>query len=215
MRHRFGWAVMAVAAAAIMAACATDPADRVSVPGPGPVPAGSATSSPAAPATGPASSASGGTAPGTTPPGTAPGTTATVDTLPAGTGPGAAPVRSFPTVPPAGQDCGSTNMMSGWPTTFPMPPTVYECIVAAAAAGTPARMVVIRPGGGESRRRTGDGYEIPNALVRTYLVLGPRQLQVFDDDREGGGELTVRTCTGLSAPPGMGSEPGPTGCTAG
>ena len=122
-----------------------------------------------------------------------------------------APTVTPPPVPPGGTDCGSTNLMSGWPTTAMLPTNAYTCIVDAAASGTPARMIVISAGEGSSGRQTADGYDIPNRRVVTWVVLGPQQVQQTTDSSEGGGNVTTEMCTGLSEPA-DGSPPAGTGC---
>ena len=133
---------------------------------------------------------------------------------PALNSPGSLKAQTYPPVPARGTDCGINNEMSGWPTTTVPAPAAYSCLTDAMSSGRPARFVVIRPSNVDSRRRTSDGYSIPDGIVITYRVLGPQRLEVTTDGRQAGGPVTTQSCTGLS-PPSFGSSPIPHGCKAG
>ena len=125
----------------------------------------------------------------------------------------ATPVRHYPPVPAGGTDCGIVDEMSGWPTTVTMPTAqVSACITQAAAAGHPARFVLISASQVDSGRKTSDGYALPAAIVTTYVVTGPGRIEVTEDQREAGGPVATQLCTGLPAPT-DGQALTPTGCT--
>jgi hypothetical protein len=111
---------------------------------------------------------------------------------------GSATTATPPPIPAGGTDCGTINLLSGWPTTLAVSPTAYGCITDAAASGTPARMIVISAGDNDSGRQTSDGYAIPTHHVVTWVVLGPGKVQQTTDLSEDGGAVTVVVCTGLS-----------------
>ncbi len=121
------------------------------------------------------------------PPGTAPTVTAT---------PGTVPVTT-PTVPKGIKDCGTADAISGWPTTTTEPQEFYRCIADALEAGTPAGMIVITPGAGESARQTIDGYPLPTRHIVTWTVLGKGRLRQVIDRRDEGGKVTTEDCTAL------------------
>lgn len=109
--------------------------------------------------------------------------------------------------------CGAVNLLSGWPTTMAPSPNSFDCIVAAAASGTPAQMTVTSAGDGSSGRKTTDGYDIPTHRVVTYVVRGPGEIVQAIDQTEDGGGTTVFLCSGLTAA--VFGEPSPTGCKPG
>jgi hypothetical protein len=93
-----------------------------------------------------------------------------------------------------------------------MPPSMlYSCLSDALSSGRPARFVLIQPSTVDSGSKTSDGYSIPAAILITYRVLGPNQLQVTTDNHEAGGSVTIKNCTGLSQPA-SGSSPTLSGC---
>ena len=147
-------------------------------------------------------------------PTTAPGGTASPTSGQAtGTTGGGTPVRHYPPIPPGGTDCGIVDEMSGWPTTITMPTAqMSTCITQAAAAGHPARFVVVTASGVDSGRKTSDGYALPAGIVTTYVVTGPAHVEVTTDRTEAGGIVATQTCTGLPAPT-DGQPLTPTGCT--
>lgn len=98
-------------------------------------------------------------------------------------------------------DCGTLSALSGWPTTTTSFPDRFACILGALAAGTPARMVVVSVGAGDSGRQTADGYDLPTRVVSTWVVTGPGQVDQTVDRTEDGGEVTAETCTGLAVTP--------------
>lgn len=98
-------------------------------------------------------------------------------------------------------DCGTLSALSGWPTTTVAFPDRFACILGALAAGTPARMVVVSVGAGDSGRQTADGYDLPTRVVSTWVVTGPGEVAQTVDRTEDGGEVTTETCTGLAVTP--------------
>jgi hypothetical protein len=130
-----------------------------------------------------------------------------------GTTGSATPVRHYPPIPAGGTDCGIVDEMSGWPTTITMPAgQMSTCITQAAAAGTPARFVVISASQVDSGRKTSDGYALPAGIVTTYVVTGPNRIEITIDRTEAGGVVATQLCTGLPAPT-DGQPLAPTGCT--
>jgi hypothetical protein len=119
-------------------------------------------------------------------------------------------IATEPAVPPATKDCGSTSELAGWPTTTSTPPSGYQCIVDALAAGTPAQMSAITVGRGDSGRKTQDGYDLPTKQIFTWLVVGKHELRETIDRTEDGGSSTTRTCAGLSV---NGPHPQGTDCS--
>ena len=101
-----------------------------------------------------------------------------------------------PAVPPGTKVCGTVNALAGWPTTTAATPNAYVCILDALAAGTPAQMSTIS-GGGDSGRKTRDGYSTPTRRIVTYRVLEKSKVQVTTDLTEDGGTTTTKTCNGL------------------
>lgn len=93
-------------------------------------------------------------------------------------------------------DCGLVNTMSGWPTTMMMLGNT-SCIVQAARTGKPARYVIRSASSVTSKRKTFDGYPIPEPIITTYLVLGNHKVKVTTDQRAAGGKLTSQFCRGL------------------
>ena len=125
----------------------------------------------------------------------------------------ATPIRHYPPIPAGGTDCGIVDEMSGWPTTITMPAgQMSTCITHAAAAGTPARFVVITASQVDSGRKTADGYALPAGIVSSYVVTGPHRVEVTIDRTEAGGIVATQLCTGLPAPT-DGQALTPTGCT--
>ena len=139
----------------------------------------------------------------------APKATSTTSKSTAATGP---VVATSPAVPPATRDCGTRSELAGWPTTTGPPPDANACILEAFAAGTPAQMSVTFVGGGDSGRKTQDGYDIPTRRIVTWLVLGKNEVQVTTDLTEDGGTSSIETCTGLVMD-GYQSPPKATGCS--
>jgi hypothetical protein len=130
---------------------------------------------------------------------------------PTSTASGSATTATAPALPPGGTDCGTADLMSGWPTTIAFPPTAFTCIADAVASGTPARMVVVSAGDHSSGRQTSDGYDIPTHHVVTWIVLDVAKVQQTTDLSEDGGPVTTVVCTGLSEAA-FGSIPVGTGC---
>ncbi|MEO6627672.1 MAG: hypothetical protein ABIP03_03810 [Aquihabitans sp.] len=73
-------------------------------------------------------------------------------------------------------------------------------------------MSVTLVGGGDSGRKTQDGYDIPTRRIVTWLVLGKNEVQVTTDLTEDGGTSSIETCTGLVMD-GYQSPPKATGCS--
>jgi hypothetical protein len=131
----------------------------------------------------------------------------------ASSSPGPTEAQTYPPVPAGGIDCGINDEISGWPTTTTLPAsTLYSCLSDALSSGRPARFVLIQPSNVDGGSKTSDGYSIPAAILITYRVFGPNQLQITTDKREAGGSITTENCTGLSQPA-SGSSPTPSGCT--
>ena len=94
------------------------------------------------------------------------------------------------------RDCGLVNTMSGWPTTMMMLGNT-SCIVQSARTGKPARYVIRSASTVMSKRKTYDGYPIPEPIITTYLVLGIHKVKITIDQRAAGGKLTSQFCRGL------------------
>jgi hypothetical protein len=91
----------------------------------------------------------------------------------------------------SGKRCGSTDGLSGWPTTMAPNLAGMQCIVAAFESGEPATFVVAEP--------TDD--QGGHALVTTYSVVGRHELRRTVDEthvRRGGGTVVTR-CRQLSS----------------
>jgi len=138
-------------------------------------------------------------------------TSATAATKTSPSSPHPTAVGTYPPLPAGGTDCGINNEMSGWPTTTASGTTTYACIYDALSSGRPARLVVIRPSNVYTGRSTRDGYSIPAGIFLTYRVLGPKQIEVTNDQRQAGGPITTQDCAGLARPV-PGQPPTPSGC---
>jgi hypothetical protein len=105
------------------------------------------------------------------------------------------PVTEAPTIPATDQDptlidCGIIYRASGWPTTFMVSTSYFDCLGDAFESGTPARLV-------DRAQTDGMGGAI---LITTYDVLGPGQVRVTVDATAAADRpqvVTVSMCTGL------------------
>ena len=98
--------------------------------------------------------------------------------------------RSFRAVPTSHADCGSVVTTSGWPTTTTTPTDATDCIVAAAASGTPSQYAVTGrdfAGGMEGSIFRIDG---PGEIVAVHYTVEP----------EGTVTFTERRCGSLTSP---------------
>ena len=88
--------------------------------------------------------------------------------------------------------CGTIRYASGWPTTTAPYPGLYDCILNAFSAGTPASVA-------ERYQTDGLGGHIE---IRFYEVTGVGQVRVTVDatGAQPPGGVTVSNCTSLSTP---------------
>jgi hypothetical protein len=95
--------------------------------------------------------------------------------------------RDFRVAPSDLLDCGVHVRTTGYPTTFPGDPTQVECIVDAAATGTPAQFV-------STARDFVGGME-----GTIFRVLGPSEVLViaYTVDPRGDVATSETTCEGL------------------
>lgn len=105
--------------------------------------------------------------------------------------PTTAPPTTSPPVTYPTPTCGTFYAASGWPTTMPPSPTLFDCIVGAFAAGTPATF---------AERFQTDGYG-GHIEVHFYEVTGVGRVRVTVDatGAEPPGGVTIEECTSLTA----------------
>ena len=141
----------------------------------------------------------------TTPPSsTSPSSTGPSSTSPSSTTGTTVPRTTPPTVPGTA-DCGTINYASGWPTTRVIILTSGpgKCLLDAAAAGTPARLVTYEQTDGLGG----------HPVVTYYDVRGPGDIRVVTDRTQASppGPVEARDCTGVEVT-GFPQHLQPTGC---
>lgn len=103
----------------------------------------------------------------------------------------APPTTTGPSVTFPTPTCGTFYAASGWPTTMAPSPALFDCIVDAFTAGTPATF---------AERFQTDGYG-GHIEIHFYEVTGAGRVKVTVDatGAEPPGGVTVQECTSLTA----------------
>jgi hypothetical protein len=103
-----------------------------------------------------------------------------------------ASARDAAAVPPGALDCGQDVPTWGWPTTAVLRPDRWDCIVDAAATGTPALYSVL------ARDHSG------GVDLIVYEVVRPGQARIVTEHIDGQGTVDASTdepCAGFDPPP--------------